>query len=63
MFVAGKGVGAFDSWSEIERFLTIEAVTTPNPGNHVYYQRQFEIYRELYKANPPLFSRIVQGVE
>lgn len=63
MFVGGMGVGAFENWTEIEHFLTIGAMTMPNPDNHAYYQRQFEIYRELYEVNRPLFTKIAQGNE
>jgi len=63
MFVAGMGVGAFESWSEIERFLVTKAVTMPDMDNHVFYQRQFNIYRELYATNRSLFSKIAHSGE
>ena len=63
MFVAGMGVGAFDDWGEIMRFLTIDAVTEPDMDNHARYQRQFEMYRALYEANRPLFVRMMEENE
>lgn len=57
-FVAGMGVGAFQDWDEIERYLTIEAVTLPNMERHEHYQRLFALYREAYERLKDLFPRI-----
>ncbi len=48
-FVAGKGVGAFQDWNEIEKYIEIAAVTQPDPENHRRYQRLFRIYRQVYE--------------
>jgi xylulokinase len=56
MFVAGKGVGAFREWSDIERFITTGTITIPNRDNHDLYRKQFELYRQLYEVNRPLFQ-------
>ena len=63
MFVAGMGVGAFDDWGQIERFLKINAVTEPNMENHERYKRLFELYLELYRANKPLFGRLLEEMK
>ncbi|HEC22681.1 MAG TPA: carbohydrate kinase [Chloroflexi bacterium] len=59
MFVAGMGIGAFEGWSQIERYLLIESVIEPNPEHHALYRRQFELYRALYEANRGLFPRLL----
>lgn len=57
-FIAGKGIGAFQAWDEIERYIVIEAVTWPNPEHHQHYRRLFDLYREAYERLKPLFPRI-----
>ncbi|MFO3797303.1 MAG: FGGY-family carbohydrate kinase, partial [Anaerolineales bacterium] len=57
-FVAGMGVGAFDSWNEIERYITIEAVTEPNLAHHARYRQLFTLYRETYERLKDLFPRL-----
>ena len=62
-FIAGKGVGIFSDWHEIERFIHIEAVTEPNMEYHVLYQGLFKIYRQVYenlKTTYPDLARLVE---
>jgi len=47
-FVAGMGVGAFTSWSEIERF--VEVGETIEPHGHDGYERAYQTFRALYPA-------------
>lgn len=49
-FIAGMGVGVFQDWGDIERYITITATTVPNMNHHEYYQRVFPLYREMYEA-------------
>jgi xylulokinase len=48
-FVAGKGVGTFTSWQDIERFVTVQDIIQPNPANVPVYNRCFKRYRTLYE--------------
>lgn len=57
-FVAGMGVGAFQDWGEIERYITIEAVTEPNLSHHAHYQELFSIYRQAYERLKDLFPAL-----
>lgn len=57
-FVAGMGVGMFRDWGEIERFITIEAVTEPHPDHHARYQELFGIYRQAYERLKDLFPAL-----
>ncbi len=59
-FVAGKGVGLFQRWEEIERFIQVTATVEPDPTAHTRYQALFAIYRELYERNRDLFETIQQ---
>jgi xylulokinase len=47
-FAAGMGVGAFDSWAEIDRF--VEVGETVEPREHDRYERPYRTYRALYPA-------------
>jgi len=57
-FVAGKGVGIFDDWADIERFIQIAAVIEPDQAAHARYETQFALYLELYLRNRDLFEKI-----
>ncbi|MET3696971.1 xylulokinase [Bacillus oleivorans] len=47
-FIAGIGVGEFESWSDIDRFIKIEEVIKPNPENGNRYKTLYEVYRSVY---------------
>jgi len=49
-FVAGMGVGAFEDWSEIERFVEVDERLEPNEENHRRYRELYQVYRSLYPA-------------
>ncbi|MCJ7625625.1 MAG: FGGY-family carbohydrate kinase [Anaerolineaceae bacterium] len=57
-FVAGIGVGAFDGWGDIERFIEEGGITYPNPEANQTYEKRFEVYRTLYENTKELFKRI-----
>lgn len=61
-FVAGKGVGIFESWDEIERFITVGSVTQPDRRNHERYQRVFEVYLQAYESLRELYPRLSESV-
>jgi len=63
-FVAGMGVGVFQEWGEIERFISIASVTEPDAERHQQYRQQFQLYRELYERLKTLYPRLAnQAVE
>jgi xylulokinase len=47
-FVAGMGVGVFNSWYDIERLITVTEVV--EPVHHEVYDEQYRAYRALYPA-------------
>jgi xylulokinase len=49
-FVAGKGVGLFREWDDIERFVKVQNVVEPDPVAHERYGALFEIYLALYAS-------------
>lgn len=48
-FVAGKGIGVFADWGDIEQCIDLGAVTQPNMENHRRYQALYKVYREIYE--------------
>ena len=47
-FVAGIGVGAFDDWYEIEKFITVTDIV--EPVHQAIYDERYRQYRALYPA-------------
>lgn len=60
-FVAGKGVGVFSSWDEIEKFVTIASITQPNLQNHARYQKLFEVYLSTYLSLKDLYPKLYEA--
>jgi len=63
-FVAGMGVGAFASWSDIEKYISISHVTQPFLENHEQYLQRFALYRQLYDSNRSHFRTLakIEGI-
>jgi xylulokinase len=59
-FCAGIGVGAFNSWDEIERYIKISTITQPDMKNHIRYQMLFELYREIYESLKDKFPHLAE---
>jgi xylulokinase len=57
-FVAGKAVGVFADWGEIERFIQVAGVAAPAPEHTARYQRLFALYVEIYQALKPAFPKL-----
>ncbi len=57
-FIAGMGVGVFEDWAEIERFIVVSGVVEPDPEAHQLYLRLFRIYRDLYDSVQDKFQAL-----
>jgi xylulokinase len=57
-FIAGKSIGVFDEWGDIERFIQIESTVLPDPSVHARYESLFAMYLELYQRNRELFHQL-----
>ncbi len=53
--VAGMGIGQFKEWGEIERFIRVSSVVTPDPKAHERYKELFHVYRGLYESLKGVF--------
>jgi len=48
-FLAGYGIGAFESYRDIELWVDVADRVEPHPEAHRVYQRYYSLYRELYE--------------
>jgi xylulokinase len=62
-FVAGKGVGLFKAWGDIERFVRVERLIEPDPRAHERYGELFAIYRGLYASLTDHFQALHHAAE
>jgi xylulokinase len=60
-FIAGIGVGVFDSWDDIEKFIEPESTTHPIPKNNQVYERTFEIYLQLYQNLKQIYQDVARN--
>jgi xylulokinase len=60
-YVAGFGVGAFDDWDGIARFVAPAGVIEPDPANATAYQEPYALFRETYRRLQPLYPRLAPG--
>ncbi|MCC6147398.1 MAG: FGGY-family carbohydrate kinase [Anaerolineaceae bacterium] len=63
-FIAGKGIGVFTDWGEIEKFIELKATTIPDPEKHLKYSQYFSAYKKIYVDNIQNFNRLadIEGV-
>ena len=59
-FVAGKGIGAFADWADIEKFIQVSSVTRPDMQKHRRYQALFMLYREIYEKLKDTYPELVR---
>lgn len=57
-FLAAKGIGLYQSGSDVKKWVNIEKILHPNPELYEKYTELYQIYRELYPANKDLMHRI-----
>jgi xylulokinase len=62
-FVAGKGVGLFKAWGDIERFVKVDGRIEPDPRAHERYGELFAIYRGLYASLKDHFPALHRAAE
>ena len=57
--IAGKSIGVFQDWAEIERFIHVASVVEPDRSHRARYDELFEIYRLVYERNRDLFPKLI----
>lgn len=58
VITGGVGIGAFDSFDEVNKFLKIKEENTPDPENHRIYTQRKPLFEEAYQAVYPVFERM-----
>lgn len=58
---AGIGVGMFEGWSDVERFVRFETTFEPHPGHATVMNRNYEVYRETYVRMADLYPRLARA--
>ena len=54
--VCGVGLGLIDSMERVGDFISVSAVYTPNPANKEIYDKNYKVFRRLYKTNKKNFE-------
>ena len=52
------GLGTIESLEKAKALIPAEKTYTPNPANKAVYDKNFEVYRQLYKANKKNFAML-----
>ena len=55
---AGVGVGAFDSFDAVEKFIHISESNQPDPTVQDAYRKVKVLFEEAYQALLPLFEKL-----
>jgi len=60
---AGIGVGLFDNWSEVERFVELSDAFEPIPAHVDVLNRNYGVYRETYERLKDLYPQLSTPLE
>jgi len=56
--VIGVGLGIIKDFSKIKDYIPVIGVYEPNPNNKALYDKNYEVFKKLYKANKKLFAEL-----
>ncbi|MDD6808128.1 MAG: FGGY-family carbohydrate kinase [Oscillospiraceae bacterium] len=56
--IIGVGIGAIKNLDEVRNFIPAEKTFIPNPENKEVYDRNFEVFKTLYKNNKKAFAKL-----
>ena len=59
-FMAGLGVGVFDDYSDISRWVNMKHIIKPRAETKNIYDVQFSIFRDLYEMTKPIMHRLAE---
>ena len=57
-FMAGLGVGVFDNYSDIDKWVNMKHIITPRLEGREAYEFNYAIYRDLYQSTKPIMHRM-----
>ena len=56
--IIGVGIGAIKNLDEVRNFIPAEKTFIPNPENKEVYDKNFEVFKTLYKNNKKAFAKL-----
>jgi len=59
-FMAGVGIGLFDSLKKIDQWVRIKYRIQPDPDAYKQYETYYKIFRDLYKNTAPLMHNLTR---
>jgi xylulokinase len=59
-FLAGLGVGIYKEFSDIKKWVTIDATNEPDPNSQKVYRKLYKLYRDLYPATKELMHTLAE---
>lgn len=60
--IVAVGLGILDSLEDANKLIKANAAYYPNPANRIVYDRNFKVFKMLYKNNKNIF-RVLNGME
>ncbi len=52
------GLGVIDNMAQAKKLIPVRKSFTPNPANKAVYDRNFAVYKTLYKNNKEAFAAL-----
>lgn len=56
--IMGVGLNIIPSLEKVKNFITVTGTYTPNPANKEVYDRQYQVFKKLYKSNKKNFHML-----
>ncbi|MBR5991623.1 MAG: carbohydrate kinase, partial [Clostridia bacterium] len=56
--IIGVGIGAIESFDKVKDFIPAAKTFEPNPENKAVYDKNFEVFKTLYKNNKKAFAAL-----
>ncbi|MBE3037720.1 MAG: FGGY-family carbohydrate kinase [Chloroflexi bacterium] len=57
-FLAARGIGLYQSLSEIKQWVKTREIIKPNPATRKLYEVNYHIFRDLYTSTRPIMHRL-----
>ena len=61
--VAGVGIGVIPNLENIKEYVEIEGIFTPDSKTKAIYERNFQVFKEIYKYNKKGFKALHTDIE
>jgi len=58
--IGGIGVGEFESFDAISKFIKIESEHEPNPDNKVIYEKTYQVFLHSYDALVDIYEELAK---